>query len=252
MSVIYKQSEMLGFYIAGLFEGDGHIVMPTGLNKHNPRWHITFHIKNKPLAQKLLSKIGSGFIRYKVENNACVLTVSTVEGLKSIVHLTNGKLRTPKISQMNLLIDWLNKHDQDLINKFSPNTKPVSADPWLAGFIDADGSFAIRYTKKPPGLKRRVSCRFRLEQRMSDPKTNDSYSGALTLIANYLCTRLNTRIQRSTGKTYYIIEVSSLAGIGVLTNYLNRYTLLTAKLLDYNDWYKVAQRMINNTHYKWA
>ena len=275
MSVIYKQSEMLGFYIAGLFDlcfcrcnskgkrGDGHIVMPTEVNKHNPRWHITFHIKNKPLAQKLLSKIGSGFIRYKIENHACVITVSTVGGLKSIVHLTNGKLRTPKISQMYLLIDWLNKHhqNQDLIKKLPLNTYPVTfafvvaqakakgADPWLAGFIDADGSFDIRYTKKPPGLKRRVSCRFRLEQRMSDPKTNHSYSGVLTLIANYLCTRLNTRIQRSTGKTYYIIEVSSLAGIVILTNYLNSYTLLTAKLLDFNDWCTVAQHMINKTHY---
>lgn len=165
--------------------------------------------------------------------------------------MTNGKLRTPKISQMNLLIDWLNTHHQNqgLINKLPLNTNPVSADPWLAGFIDADGSFDIRYTKKPPGLKRRVSCRFRLEQRMSDPKTNHSYSGVLTLIANYLCTRLNTRIQRSTGKTYYIIEVSSLAGIVILTDYLNSYALLTGKLLDFNDWYKVTQRIINKTHY---
>nr|YP_010437016.1 hypothetical protein NQY40_mgp04 [Ulva meridionalis]UTA96490.1 hypothetical protein [Ulva meridionalis]UTA96550.1 hypothetical protein [Ulva meridionalis]UTA96608.1 hypothetical protein [Ulva meridionalis]UTA96660.1 hypothetical protein [Ulva meridionalis]UTA96712.1 hypothetical protein [Ulva meridionalis] len=249
MSVIYKQPEMFGFYIAGLFEGDGHIVMPTMLNKHNPRWHITFHITNKPLAQKLLSKIESGFIRYKIKSNACVLTVSAVKGLKLIVTLTNGKLRTPKISQMYLLIDWLNKHHGAQINKLPINTNSVSEDPWLAGFIDADGSFGIRYTKKLPGRKRRVSCRFRLEQRMSDPKTNQSYRNVLTLIANYLCTRLSTRIQRSTGKTYYKIEVSSLVGIVILINYLNNYTLLTAKLLDYNDWYKVAQHVINKTHY---
>ena len=84
---------------------------------------------------------------------------------------------------------------------------------------------------------------------MLDPKTNHSYSGVLTVIANYLCTRLNTRIQKSTGKTYYIIEVSSLAGVVILTDYLNSYTLLTGKLLDFLDWYKVAQHRINKTHY---
>ena len=84
-----------------------------------------------------------------MENNASVLTVSTVKDLKPIVHLTNGKLRTPKISQMYLVIDWLNKHhkDQGLINKLPLNTNAVGGGPWLAGFIDADGSFDIRYTK---------------------------------------------------------------------------------------------------------
>nr|YP_010003039.1 hypothetical protein JXX86_mgp02 [Ulva sp. TM637]AZP40108.1 hypothetical protein [Ulva sp. TM637] len=259
MSIIYNQPQILGFYIAGLFEGDGHIVMPAVYNKHNPRWHITFHIKNQPLAQKLLSKVGSGFIRYKTKNNACVLTVSSVKGLKWVTAMTNGKFRTPKIYQMHLLIDWLNKHHSASIEKLPVCTKPVSGDSWLAGFIDADGSFGIRYTKKLPGVcqkvdaackhKQRVSCRFRLEQRTVDLKTNVTYAGVLNLIANYLGVGLNTRSQTSTGKTYYIIEFSSLASITILINYLNAYPLLTAKLLDYNDWHTVAERIINKTHY---
>ena len=46
-------------------------------------------------AIKLLELIGSGFIRYKLEDNACVLVVSPVTGLKKVVHLINGELRTP-------------------------------------------------------------------------------------------------------------------------------------------------------------
>lgn len=258
MPIIYNQPHLLGFYIAGLFEGDGHIVMPAVYNKHNPRWHITFHIKNQPLAQKLLSKIGSGFIRYKTKNNACVLTVSSVKGLKWVTTMTNGKFRTPKIYQIHLLIDWLNKHHSASIEKLPVCTKPVSRDPWFAGFIDADGSFGIRYTKKLPlnkanttgkQRKQRVSCRFRLEQRTVDLKTNVSYAGVFNLIANYLGVGLNTRMQTSTGKTYYIIELSSVASITILINYLNMYPLLTAKVLDYNDWRTVAERIINKTHY---
>lgn len=252
MSIVYNQSQILGFYIAGLFEGDGHIIMPTVYNKHNPRWHITFHIKNRPLAEKLLNKIGSGFIRYKTKNNACVLTVSSVKSLKWVVAMTNGKFRTPKIYQMHVLIDWLNKHHNASIEKLPVCTKPVNQDSWLAGFIDADGSFGIRYTKKQKAKaarKQRVSCRFRLEQRMVDVKTNVSYAYVLNLIVNYLNVSLNIRRQTSTGRAYYIIELSSVTSITILINYLKTYPLLTGKLLDYNDWRIAAKRIINKTHY---
>jgi hypothetical protein len=94
-------------YLAGLFEGDGHIWIQkeNQKKKHNPRFCITFSLKNEPLAKKLLELIGSGCIRYKIQDNACVLTVSLVIGLKKLVHLINGELRTPKIHQLHKLID---------------------------------------------------------------------------------------------------------------------------------------------------
>ena len=94
-------------YLAGLFEGDGHIWLPN-LNlkkKHNPRFCITFGLKNEPLATKILEIIEYGHIRYKPKENACVLIVSPVKGLKKIITLINGELRTPKIQQFHKLID---------------------------------------------------------------------------------------------------------------------------------------------------
>jgi hypothetical protein len=54
-------------------------------------------LKNEALAKKLLDIIESGFIRYKPKDNACVLVVSPVVGLKKIVNLINGELRTPAL-----------------------------------------------------------------------------------------------------------------------------------------------------------
>jgi hypothetical protein len=73
--------------------------------KHNPRFCITFNLKDAPLAKKLLEIIGYGFIRYKPKNNACVLTISSVKGLKKVIEYINGELRTPKIVQLHILID---------------------------------------------------------------------------------------------------------------------------------------------------
>lgn len=90
-------NKIFGSYLAGLFEGDGHIWIQKliGSKAHNPRFCITFSLKNEALAKKLLEIIGSGFIRYKSKDNACVLVVSPVVGLKKIVNLINGELRTP-------------------------------------------------------------------------------------------------------------------------------------------------------------
>jgi hypothetical protein len=60
------------------------------VKKHNPRFCITFHLKDKPLALKLLSSISYGFIRIESKENACVLTVSLLKGLLRIIELLNG------------------------------------------------------------------------------------------------------------------------------------------------------------------
>jgi|SRR5882757_2353999 len=89
----------------------------TSNKKHNPRFCITFAMKNEPLAKKLLGIIGYGFIRYKPKDNACVLVVSPVKGLKFIINCINGELRTPKIIQLYNLIDWINKNHSDNTEK---------------------------------------------------------------------------------------------------------------------------------------
>ena len=75
------------------------------IKNHNPRFCITFHIKDAPLATKLIRIIEYGHIAYKPQKNACVLTVSEVKGLVKIINLINGELRTPKINQVYLLTD---------------------------------------------------------------------------------------------------------------------------------------------------
>lgn len=92
-----NHSNNLGSYLAGLFEGDGHIWIQKqkGSKTHNPRFCITFSLKNEALCKKLLEIVGFGFIRYKLKDNACVLVVSPVLGLKKIVNLINGELKTP-------------------------------------------------------------------------------------------------------------------------------------------------------------
>ena len=239
-------------YLAGLFEGDGHIWIqnPNQKKKHNPRFCITFSLKNEPLAKKLLELIGSGFIRYKRQDNACVLTVSPVIGLKKLVHLLNGELRTPKIHQLKKLIDWLNKNHNTKITKLPLKDSLLSEDGWLSGFIDSDGSFSVQYTKlENNAKKRKISCRLRIEQRMLDAITNESYLKVLTDVSNFLNCSLLTRKQKSTGNEYYTLTASSKISLKIIVNYLEEYPLFSSKYLDYNDWKEIVFLIFENKHY---
>nr|AFD95918.1 intron-encoded LAGLIDADG endonuclease family protein [Talaromyces stipitatus] len=250
-SDINKDSKIKG-YLAGLFEGNGHIWIqkPSDKKRHNPRFCITFSIKNEPLAKKLLELIGSGFIRYKLQDNACVLVVSPVIGLKKIVDLLNGELRTPKIHQLHSLIDWLNKNHNTNITKLPLKDNPLSEDGWLSGFIDSDGSFSVQYTKLEDGAKKRkISCRLRIEQRMFDPISNESYFKVLTDISNFLNCSLLIRKQKSTGNEYYNLTASSKLSLNLIVNYLEKYPLFSSKYLDYKDWKKIVLLILENKHY---
>lgn len=246
-----NHNENLGSYLAGLFEGDGHIwIQKQKASKtHNPRFCITFGLKNEALAKNLLYIIGSGFIRYKSKDNACVLVVSPVIGLKKIVNFINGELKTPKIHQFHSLIDWLNKNHNAQLEKFPLNKDNLENSSWFSGFVDSDGSFSVQFTKTEQGAKKRkISCRLRIEQRILDPITKDSYYDILNQICLFLNCNLLTRTQKSTNNTYFTLAATSRVSLHILINYFNKYPLFSSKYLDYKDWELVAYLIIKNQH----
>ncbi|BCR34217.1 intron-encoded LAGLIDADG endonuclease family protein (mitochondrion) [Aspergillus udagawae] len=247
-----KKNKFKG-YLAGLFEGNGHISIKKSSKKkkkHNPEFYITFNVKNRPLAEKLRDLIEWGDLRYELKNDACVLVVSSVIGLKKVVELLNGELRTPKIHLLYNLIDWLNKNHKANIIKLPLKNSSLSKDSWLSGFIDSNGSFSIQHTKLENGAKKRkISCRLRIEERILDPITKNSYLKVLTDISKFLNCSLLTRKQKSTGNEYYILTVSSIMSLNLIVNYLEEYPLFSSKYLDYKDWKEIVLLIFENKHY---
>ncbi len=247
-----KNTIIFNTYLAGLFEGDGHIWFPKGntKKKHNPRFCITFALKNELLAKKLLEIIGYGFIRYKPKDNTCVLVVSPVKGLKKIIKYINGELRTPKIIQLYNLIDWINKNHSSNIVKLPLKKRNLNKDSWFAGFVDADGSFSIQHTKlENNAKKRKISCRLRIEQRMYEPISKNSYFDVLTETAEFLGCNLKTRKQISTNNVYFNLTASSRKSLSIIITYFKSFPLYSSKYLDYKDWEQAAILILEKDHY---
>jgi hypothetical protein len=159
-----------------------------------------------------------------------------------MIKLLNGYLRTPKILKFNELIVWLNNKYNYNIPIHSPDISDLNKNGWLAGFIDVDGSFKVRYTEKlicdntsKVLRKGRIEVRFILEQRKSlnvdsIDMNNKIYFYEAIMLQMYSFFGISTNLRMSThnvDKTYFIVEVSSLTKLNILIQYLKFYPLLT-------------------------
>jgi hypothetical protein len=249
----------IGPYLAGLFEGDGHIILSKVINSKGkisyPYIAITFVNKDLPLVNKFIELFG-GRLRIKTKENAIVWIINTHKELVTLILLINGYLRTPKITQFNELILFVNDKYHYKIPTYSLDISDLNNNGWLAGFIEADGGFKIRYTEKRIDeysnkvlTKGRIEVRFALEQRQYLPYNNQSYKNIMIKIQSFFCITTELKISiHNINKTYWIIEVTSLNKLYLLIQYLNKYPLLTCKRNDYDDWLKVYFLMANKNH----
>nr|YP_010977193.1 LAGLIDADG endonuclease [Daedaleopsis confragosa]WNZ34398.1 LAGLIDADG endonuclease [Daedaleopsis confragosa] len=228
------------FYLAGLIEGDGTIIVPktersTKGKLNYPSIQIAFHLKDLPLALMIQKVLRHGSLSKKKGVNAYIFTINNNEGLILLLSLINGNMRTPKIHALWKLIDWLNlKNDLNILKK-PLNTSSLDSDAWLSGFIEADGHFAVRTTTSSNYSK--VECKFELVQSQKDHNDRSNLD-FLEIIANFLLSSVKTtRVNRP--KPEYRIRTTSLNGNLVLENYLNTFPLFGSKYLDYKDWIKV-------------
>lgn len=228
-------------YLTGLIEGDGCIHVPITERSlkgklNYPSIHIAFHLKDLPLALLVQKNLGFGSIVRRKGVNAYYLIINDNKGIISMVNLLNGNMRTPKIYNLYNLINWLNHKNNDLnLIKLPLCTRPLNADAWLSGFIEADGHFSVRTTLT--GKYPKIECKFELVQSLKDPLGQDKYS-FLSEISEYLKTPLKT-FKQNTSNPQYRLRTSNLESNLILTDYLNKYPLFGSKFLDFNSWKEI-------------
>jgi hypothetical protein len=251
----------LGPYLAGLWEGEGHIskINNNRNSKSNvkktlyPYLAIRFPIKDLPLVNYLQDLFGGNILR-KDKENALVLIIGSRQELINIVQVMNGFLRTPKLFEFNELINWLNESSNFNINikLHSEDKSLLVLNGWLSGFFDVVGSFKIKYTEKVIDFykvihKGRIEVRIEIEQRMFHPKTNASFEPIMRLISDFFKVNLNIS-RHNLDKNYFVIEVTSLSKLKNFCNYLNQFPLITSKKNDFKDWFIVFDLICLNEH----
>lgn len=238
----------LGYYLAGLIEGDGSINIPTSLKsksgKNNyPSIQLIFNKKDFPLGLEIIKQLGNNGTMMKKKNaNAYVLTINDYYGLLELLYLINGKFRTSKIERLNLLIDWYNKDGHHLlknkISKYSLDISPLFNNAWLSGLIDADGNFYIRHSKSNNGIYTSKVI-FRISQSISDKWLNSKLT-YMQDIASFLHTSVLLIDRKNKKEKSYLVRTNNYLSNKILIEYLNNFPLFSSKYLDYLNYKEVV------------
>jgi len=243
-----KLNPEFAYYLAGLIEGDGSIVVPkrerSPLGKlYYPSIQISFDIRDLALALVIQKTLGFGSITKTKSNNSCRLTINSYESLIMLVNLLNGKFKTVKIKDFHLLIDFLNNRFPGLnIVKQKLDQTPLSSSSWLSGFIDSDGHFFVRSNNTT------VSCGFELVQACLSTK-GYSKKEIMVLLAEFLQKELKERSKAyCKSKNQYVVFISSLESNKILCSYLSIYPLFSSKFLNSQDCFRVMKLIEEKKH----
>lgn len=228
-------------YFTGLIEGDGSIYIPsTSYNlqgkKLYPCIQISFSKQDFVLAQVLQKTLNTGSIHKKKNAQCYVYTINSPTFLKQLIPQISPYWRTPKINKFNLLANYFNEPKTDI------DTSDLFTNSWLAGFIEADGSFYIRYTEKT----KKVEAQFYLEQRILDI-SGESLENIMEKIAEKIGAKLKVN-NRTNKNSSFRIRTTSLKTNKTLISYLEKYPLWGEKYLNYKSFCEVVNLIEKRKH----
>jgi LAGLIDADG endonuclease len=244
-----KNNTFLGHYLAGLIEGDGSIIKAKTLRNEKgkllyPRIKITFVDKDVPLANKIKQVINGGTIVKHVNSNYSDLLFQDLKTIQKVVLLINGKMRTPKIVALHNIIDWFNARskEESVIFKFELDKSWLGNNPWLSGFLEADGNFFCSFDLNSKGIAKIVKAYMRIYQKQIYV-TKDSLSNLEIMndIKNFLGIKnviIINRVKENYTESAYEIRTTKKDSCNLLRDYLLKYPLFSSKHQDFLDWLK--------------
>ena len=265
-----KKNNNLGNYLAGLIEGDGTIAVHdknSTATKYRPMIIIVFKKEDLPLANYLKNLTNCGNVQFKENRGYVLWQIGAIVEVYKIVNLVNGYFRTPKIEALNRSIEWINDYIDKNKNNNLPSTvsilsqiekmetknldySPINSNSWLSGFSDSDANFSINITKRKNGSPR-IQVYYRLEIRQTYHRLDIneiSFFEIMSKIALFLNSNVLSRTRISKDKKFFsfIVTAASKNSINNLTQYFNKYPLLSSKRLDYLSWCCILKLQENN------
>lgn len=203
--------EFLQWFI-GFAEGDGCFYITRGKSIFS----IHLHIVDLPLLIEIKTQLNMGSIY--IGKKSCLLTIKAKKETETLINIFNGKIYLSKRKiQFN---KWAQNFEQNYspcnhVNLQPSTYKPSLSDNWLAGFIDAEGSFLVSVSKE------KIIQRIVIGQKDAE------------LEFNYLSNLLNGYTEKLKGHNRLVINYSNLSRI---ICYLNNHKLYSIKAKSYDKW----------------
>jgi hypothetical protein len=204
--------EFLQWFI-GFSEGDGCFYISRGKSIFS----IHLHIADLPLLIEIKTQLNMGSIH--IGKKSCLLTIKAKKEIETLINIFNGKIYlTKREIQFNKWVqNFENKYDLKF-NLLPNGFKPGLSDNWIAGFIDAEGSFLVSVSKE------KIIQRIVIGQKDAE------------LEFKYLSNLLNGYTEKLKGHDRLVINYLNLSGI---ISYLNNHKLYSIKAKSYDKWLEI-------------
>lgn len=174
-------------------------------------------------------------------------------------------MRTPKIEALHRIIEWLNTKstlsklllNKPLISKQGLDVSSLGNNPWLSGFLEADGNFYSTFFLNSEGIAEGIKHYMRVSQKKiykqnSDiSKENNSNYQIMENIREFLDVKSVNKIKRIR-KNYiefgYEVRTSRKASNEKLINYFSKYPLFSSKHQDFLSWSEIHKIRISRAY----
>ena len=217
-----NSKEKLGYYLAGLIEGNGY------LGEH--RFEIAFHENDTFLAYFIKKEIGYGSVLKLKDKRSVRYVLRHSEGLKKVLSLVNGKfLFIEKINQL-FKYQWDKNFNLAIL---PPTNFDLLSNYWLAGFTDANGSFFINLANSQIH-KSNISVRLEFKIKQKNVELLELIKQTFGGHIYYL----------KSEELFYYNSISFKSAKSVI-NYFDNFQLISSKWVNYLKWrntYRIIQR----------
>ena len=209
---ILLNKEFIEWFI-GFAEGDGCFYITKGKSIFS----IHLHIADLVLLLEIKTQLNIGSVH--IGKKSCLFTVKAKKEIEILIKIFNGNIYLSKrIIQFNQWVkNFEKKHGESF--KILPCTfKPSLLDNWLAGFIEAEGSFIVSVSKQ------KIIQRIVVGQKDAE------------IEFNYLSNMLTGYTEKLKGHDRLVINYSNLSKI---IFYLNDHKLYSTKSKSYQKWIEI-------------
>ena len=220
----------LGYYLAGLIDGQGHFDKIKQLI-------IVFPSLDAFLAYYIKKRLGYGKVKKLNNKNAHILVVSNKQGIINILNLINGKLRT-KDTFNQVINNIVNDTEYKLHSNFTMDLSDDFNNYWLAGFSDTNAMFNVNIIQPVPLSKNNIP-----EVRLNFI-VNLKNLLLLQMIKSYLGGNIE---YRKTQDTYYY-DSTSFGSARKVIHYFDKFNLQSKKNISFLRWRKMYRLVQKREH----
>jgi len=212
----FWDKDFLDWFI-GFSEGDGSFYV----TNNKIIFSIHLHIADLSLLYEIQGELNMGVVYSHSKSNSAYFMVKAKKDILNIIEIFNGKLYLKKKQKQfkNWVFAYNKKYNCNILIK-DFNFQPTLSDSWIAGFIDAEGSFLVTVSRN------------KIIQRIviSQNEAEEEFSYLSGLLGGYPEKGKLNKNDR--------IIVNYLK-LSIVINYLNKNKLRTIKAKSFDKWVEI-------------